>query len=98
MSLSMHAVAIPTFLNTLGALSRILDKAAAHCAARKIEPAALLTMRLYPDMFTLTKQVQLTSDFAKNTLGRLTGEPPKFPDEEKTFDELRRASPGRSTM
>ena len=89
MSLSMHAVAIPTFLNTLGALSRILDKAAAHCAARKIEPAALLTMRLYPDMFTLTKQVQLTSDFAKNTLGRLTGEPPKFPDEEKTFDELK---------
>ena len=46
-------------------------------------------MRLYPDMFTLTKQVQLTSDFAKNTLGRLTGEPPKFPDEEKKYDELK---------
>jgi hypothetical protein len=85
----MHQVAVPTFLNTLGALSKILDKAAAHCAARKIDPAALLTMRLYPDMFTLTRQVQLACDFAKNTLGRLTGEPPKFPDEEKTFDELK---------
>src|SRR6266446_2409773 len=89
MSLSMHAAAMPAFLTTLGALSKILDKAAAHCAARKIDPAALLTMRLYPDMFTFTKQVQLTCDFAKNTVGRLTGEPPKFPDEEKSFDELK---------
>ena len=89
MSLSMHAVAVPTFLTTLGALSKILDKAAAHCTAKKIDPAALLTMRLYPDMFTFTRQVQLACDFAKNTIGRLTGEPPKFPDEEKSFDELK---------
>ena len=89
MSLSMHALAVPTFLNTLGALSKILDKAAAHCEARKIDPAALLTMRLAPDMFTFTKQVQLSCDFAKNTMGRLTGEPPKFPDEEKSFAELK---------
>ena len=89
MSLSMHAVAVPTFLTTLGALAKILDKAAAHCAAKKIDPAALLTMRLYPDMFTFTRQVQLTCDFAKNTIGRLTGEPPKFPDEEKTLDDLK---------
>src|SRR2546421_9284117 len=89
MSLSMSAVAIPTFLNTLGALSKILDKAAAHCAAKKIDQAVLLQTRLIPDMFPLVKQVQLTCDFAKNTLGRLTGEPPKFPDEEKTIDELK---------
>ena len=89
MSLSMHAVGVPTFLNTLGALSKILDKAAAHCEAKKIDPAALLTMRLAPDMFTFTKQVQLTCDFAKNTMGRLTGEPPKFPDEEKSFADLK---------
>ena len=89
MSLSMHALAVPTFLNTLGALSKILDKAAAHCEAKKIDPTTLLTMRLYPDMFTFTKQVQLSCDFAKNTMGRLTGEPPKFPDEEKSFAELK---------
>ena len=89
MALSMHAVAVPTFLTTLGALSKILDKAAAHCEAKKIDPSALLTMRLAPDMLTFTKQVQLTSDFAKNTIGRLTGEPPKFPDEEKSFAELK---------
>ena len=89
MSLSMYGASIPAFLSTLGALSKILDKAAAHCAARKIDPAALLTMRLYPDMFAFTRQVQLTCDFAKNTVGRLTGEPPKFPDEEKTLDDLK---------
>ena len=89
MALSMHAVGVPTFLTTLGALSKILDKAAAHCEARKIDPAALLTMRLAPDMFTFTRQVQLTCDFAKNTMGRLTGEPPKFPDEEKSFADLK---------
>ena len=46
-------------------------------------------MRLTPDMFPFAKQVQLACDFAKNTMGRLTGEPPKFPDEEKSFDELK---------
>jgi uncharacterized protein len=89
MSFSMYAASIPAFTSTLGALAKILDKAAAHCEAKKIDPAALLTMRLYPDMFTFTKQVQLACDFAKNTAGRLTGEPPKFPDDEKSFDELK---------
>lgn len=89
MSLSMSSVGTQSFLQTLGALSKILDKAAAHCAAKKIDQAALLQTRLTPDMLPLVKQVQLTCDFAKNTLGRLTGEPPKFPDEEKTLDELK---------
>ena len=89
MPISMSTVAITSFEQTLNALSKILDKAAAHCEAKKIDPAVLLGMRLYPDMLPLTKQVQLTSDFAKNTIGRLTGEPPKFPDEEKTIAELK---------
>jgi len=88
MSISMSSVALPTFLTTLGALSKILDKAAAHCEAKKIDPNALLTMRLAPDMLTFTKQIQLVSDFTKNTIGRLVGDPPKYPDEEKTFAEL----------
>jgi len=85
----MFDAAVPSFLRQLAALDVILDKAAAHAAARKIDPAVLLATRLFPDMFALTRQVQLTCDFAKNTVGRLTGEPPKFPDEEKSFDELK---------
>ena len=95
MALTMSGVGVASFLTTLGALSKILDKAAAHCAAKKIDPAVLLQTRLTPDMLPFVKQVQLACDFAKNTLGRLTGEPPKFPDEEKTIDELRQKSPGR---
>ena len=49
----------------------------------------LLQTRLTPDMFPFVKQVQIACDFAKNTLGRLTGEPPKFPDDEKTLDDLK---------
>jgi uncharacterized protein len=89
MPISMSAVAIGSFEQTLGALSKILDKAAAHCTAKKIDPVVLLQTRLTPDMFPLARQVQLTCDFAKNCVGRLTGEPPKFPDEEKTIDELK---------
>jgi len=89
MSFSLYEASVPAFLTTLGALSKIIDKAAAHCEAKKIDPATILAMRLYPDMFTFTKQVQLACDFAKNTAGRLTGEPPRFPDEEKSFDELK---------
>jgi uncharacterized protein len=88
MSLPMSSVATPSFVRTLEALSKILDKAAAHCAAKKIDPTVMLQLRLAPDMFPLIKQVQITCDFAKNTIGRLTGEPPKFPDEEKSFDDL----------
>jgi uncharacterized protein len=89
MPFSMYSASVPAFAQTLTALSAVIDKAAAHCAAKKIDPAALTTARLYPDMFTFTKQVQLACDFAKNGIGRLVGEPPKFPDEEKTFDELK---------
>jgi hypothetical protein len=37
----------------------------------------------------LVKQIQLTSDFAKNSMARLLGvDPPKFDDTETTMDEL----------
>jgi hypothetical protein len=89
MALSISGVGVQSFLQTLGALSKILDKAAAHCAAKKIDPGVMLQMRLAPDMFPFVKQVQLACDFAKNTVGRLTGEPPKFLDDEKNFDDLK---------
>jgi hypothetical protein len=39
----------------------VLDKAAAYAAARKIDPAVLLQTRLFPDMFPLTRQVQIAA-------------------------------------
>ena len=80
MALSLSGLTVNTFQQTLGALSKILDKAAAHCEAKKIDQAVLLGLRLAPDMLPFVKQVQLTCDFAKNCVGRLTGEPQKFLD------------------
>ena len=89
MSLSMHAITVPIFVKTLGNLSAILDKAAAHAQARKIDPSVLLSARLFPDMFPLTRQVQLASDFAKGASARIAGlEPPKYDDNETTVADL----------
>jgi uncharacterized protein len=86
----MYAMSVPVFVKSLGSLSAILDKAAAHAEARKIDPTVLLAARLYPDMFALTKQVQVACDFAKGSVARLAGqEPPKYDDTETTIDDLK---------
>ena len=90
MKASMYSLSVPVFRRALNNLSAILDKAAAHAEARKIEPVVLLSARLYPDMFAFTRQVQLTSDFAKGAAARLAGDtPPKYDDVETSFPELK---------
>jgi hypothetical protein len=85
----MYETTIPFLLKGLNALDAILSKAEAHCVAKKIDPQALLSFRLYPDMFNFTKQVQLVTDFAKGCGARLTGTAiPSYADDEKTFEEL----------
>ena len=87
--MSMSSAAINTFEIQLKALARLLDKAEAHATAKKFDVAVLLNSRLAPDMLPFSKQVQLTSDFAKNSMARLAGiDPPKFEDNETTMDEL----------
>ncbi|HXI38319.1 MAG TPA: DUF1993 domain-containing protein [Burkholderiales bacterium] len=90
MTISMHQASAPRFANTLRNLSAILDKAQAHCEAKKIEPAALTQARLFPDMFPLTRQVQIACDTAKGAVARLAGvEVPKHEDTEQSFAELK---------
>jgi hypothetical protein len=90
MSLSMYQASVPVFQRILGALDKILDKAAAYAEERKIDPAVLLGARLYPDMFALTRQVQIATDHAKGAPARLAGVAvPSFEDSEKTFAELK---------
>jgi hypothetical protein len=77
-------------LHTLGALSKILDKAEAHCEARKIDPAVLVNYRLAPDMFPLSRQIQIMTDQAKGATARLTGsENPSFADTETSLADLK---------
>jgi len=85
----MYLASAPRFAHTLKSLSAILTKAEEHAAARKIEPAVLLSARLFPDMFALTRQVQVACDNAKGAVARLAGqEVPKHEDTEQSFAEL----------
>ncbi len=89
MTLSMYQASVPVFLRNLKNLSGVLTKGAADAAERKIDPTVFLTARLAPDMFPLTRQVQIASDHAKGATARLAGvEVPKFEDVEKSFEEL----------
>lgn len=90
MSLTMHSASVPVFTRMLGQVLRWLDKAEAHAAAKKFDPAVYLAARLAPDMLPFTRQVQIACDAAKFGVARLAGiEAPKFADEEASLAELR---------
>ena len=89
MTSPIYTASIPVFKQMLGGLSGVLAKADAHVAAKKIDPNALLQARLFPDMFTLLRQVQVATDFAKSVSARLAGvDVPKLDDNEQTFADL----------
>jgi len=89
MALNIYQASIPSFVQTLNALSGVLNKAAAHAEAKKIDPSVLINARLAPDMHPLARQIQMVSDQAKGAAARLAGvDIPSFPDTEATFAEL----------
>ena len=89
MTSPIYTASIPVFKQMLGGLSGVLAKADAHVAAKKIDPNALLQARLFPDMFTLLRQVQVATDFTKSVSARLAGvDMPKLDDNEQTFADL----------
>lgn len=89
MALSMYQASMPVFIKQLSNLSAILKKAEEHALAKKIEPEVFINARLAPDMYPLSRQVQITTDSVKGCAARLAGvEVPSFPDTEKTFPEL----------
>jgi hypothetical protein len=90
MQITMYDTLVPTANRMLGNLSSFLDKAEAFAAAKKIDATILLNSRLAPDMFPLTRQVQIAADMVKGAAARLSGtELPKFEDNETTIAELK---------
>ena len=90
MAIDLYESTVPLLLHHLGSLDRLLDKAAEHAAARGFDPGNLLRARLAPDMFDLTRQIQIATDQAKGCGARLAGvEVPKFEDVETTIPELK---------
>ena len=88
-NVSMHAVSAPIFVRNLNNLASMLSKAEQQAKTKGYDPAVLLNQRLAPDMFPLTKQIQIACDHAKGCVARLAGEPPEvMEDTETTFAEL----------
>lgn len=89
MAISIYDQIVPPLSKMLTNLDNVLKKAEADAEARKIDPSVFVNGRLAPDMLSLTRQVQIMTDQAKGGASRLAGlEPPKWPDEEKTFADL----------
>ncbi|MGO9515319.1 MAG: DUF1993 family protein [Steroidobacteraceae bacterium] len=90
MAISLYDFSIPALTRGLTNLSAILDKAAAHAAAKKFDSIVLVQARLYPDMHPLSRQVQIACDTAKGAAARLAGiEIPKHEDTEITLADLK---------
>ena len=90
MSISMYQASVPRFVNILGNLSNILDKAQAHVDAKKLDALTLTSFRLFPDMLPMARQVQIACDTAKGVVARLAGVAiPADEDTEKTLAELK---------
>lgn len=80
---------VPVFVKLLGGLKNVLEKTAAHAKEKGLSEAGILSDRLAPDMYPLSRQVQIACDNAKGATARLSGEePPKYEDTEQTISEL----------
>ncbi len=91
MSLSMYQTSIPVFVRGLEVLATLLEKGVSHAKEKGQDPTELVNLRLAPDMYPLSGQIQRASDASKLAVQRLTDVPsPRFPDEEKTIPELQK--------
>ncbi len=89
MTISMYQASAPVFERMLGNLASLLEKAAAHAEAKKIDQAVFVNARLAPDMFNFAKQIHIAGDTAKGCMARLAGvDAPKYEDNETTLTEL----------
>ncbi|PSB55331.1 DUF1993 domain-containing protein [Chamaesiphon polymorphus] len=89
MTISMYQASVPPVMRCLHNLINILQKGDAHAEAKKIDPSVLINSRLYPDMYPLSKQIQIASDITRKGLARLASvEAPSMVDDETTFQQL----------
>jgi hypothetical protein len=89
MPISMYHASVPVFLQLLGGLKGVVEKAEAHATAHKWEENTILNWRFYPDMFTFARQVRQASEHAFGA-GRAAGvEVPKLPAIDNRFAEMK---------
>lgn len=91
MTVSLYDMSTESFVPLLRSLSAVLDKGAEYARTEKIDKKDLVTWRLAPDMYPLSRQVQIACDHAIRTIANLTSrDAPGFEDTEKTIDDLKK--------
>src|ERR1700723_3760421 len=89
MPISMYHASVPVFLQLLGGLKGVIEKAEAHATAHKWEENTLLNWRLHPDMLTFPRQVRQGSQPAFGA-GRAAGVAvPELPAIDNSFAEMK---------
>lgn len=87
--ISLYNAAVAPVLRALNNLEHILKLGESNANERGIDESVFLTARLAPDMFPLTRQVQIAASLAKACPYRLAGKDmPTYEDTEKSFKEL----------
>ena len=86
MAISMYQISLPIFVRQLSGLAGCMKKTQALYAEKKYDESSLLSYRFFPDMFSLSRQVQAATDHARNCTALLAGvEAPKFEMNEKSL-------------
>ncbi len=88
MAITMYHASVPVFLQLLGGLKGTLQKAEAHANQHKFDTATLLNWRLYPDMFTLARQVRQACLHALGAGTVASVQLPQFPEIDNSFAEM----------
>ena len=73
MSLTHSALAYAALAQMHAALDGVLEKGAAYAKSKNIEEAVLINWRLAPDMFPMSRQVQIACDVPARGLARQIG-------------------------
>ena len=85
----MYTQTFAQFKKQLGQLDKWLGTATDYAKSKNFDPDVFLSLRLAPDQFPLTRQVQIACDTVKLGAGFLTGKQmPAQEDNEKTLAEL----------
>ena len=89
MPISMYEACVPTVSRALTNLRAVLRKASEQIQANDINPDAIMSFRLFPNMLPFRWQVYIATDTAKLAAARLGEiEAPVFTDDQVTFADL----------
>jgi uncharacterized protein len=85
MAVNLYSGFVPVALQLLAGLKTVLKKAEEHAAAQKWDESVVLNLRLYPDMFSLERQVRQVCNHALGA-ARVAGvDLPALPDQETSW-------------